>query len=127
MDILMLFITVTSAFTLDHIEQVIIWATIELPVSPWQEAQGQMRKWNIRFQQELTLVFVTRSRDGNKKAGSSTVKHRFTSTTPFPWFQLRIWDWETRGSQLGLCTAQKVSIISTNNCTETAGKGSLAV
>lgn len=55
------------AFNLDHIEQDVIWATTELPVSPKQEAENQMRKGNIRFQQELTLVFVTRSRDGNKK------------------------------------------------------------
>lgn len=27
-----------------------------------QEAQDQMRKWNIRFQQELTLVFVTQQK-----------------------------------------------------------------
>lgn len=67
-------------FTLVHFETDIIWAAIELPVSPKQEAQDQMRKWNIRFQQELTLVFVTRSRQ-EQNAGSSTLKHHLTSTT----------------------------------------------
>lgn len=55
----MLIIAIPSAFTLDHIEQDIIWATIEFPVPPLQEAQDHMRKWNIRFQQELSLAFVT--------------------------------------------------------------------
>lgn len=41
--------------------------TTELPVFPQQEAQDQKRKWNIRFQQELTFVLVTRSRDRDKK------------------------------------------------------------
>lgn len=63
----MLIITIPSAFTLDHIKQDIICTTIEFPVPPLQEAEDQMRKWNIRFQQELTLVFVTQRTDKNKK------------------------------------------------------------
>lgn len=63
----MLILTVTSVSILDHTEKDITRATIELPVSPQQEAEDHMRKWNIRFQQELTPVFVTQSRDGNKK------------------------------------------------------------
>lgn len=36
-----------------------MWGTIEFPVPPLQEAEDQMRKWNIKFQQELTHVFDT--------------------------------------------------------------------
>lgn len=89
MDKCMLIITIPSAFTLDHIKQDIICTTIEFPVPPLQETEDQMRKWNIRFQQELTLVFDTENRQ-ERKAGSSTLKNHFTSTKPFSRFKLRI-------------------------------------
>lgn len=56
-----------SAFTLDHIEQDTIQGTTEFPVRPLQEARDQMRKWNIGFQQELTLMFMTQTGDINEK------------------------------------------------------------
>lgn len=61
----MLIITIPCALSLDHIKKDIIDATFKFPVLPMQEAEDQMRKWNIGFQQELTLVFVTARADTN--------------------------------------------------------------
>lgn len=56
-------ITTTSASTLSSFkkkrERDIKCCTTELPVSPSQEAQDEMRKWNIGFQQELSPELTT--------------------------------------------------------------------
>lgn len=105
----------TSAFTQNPIEREITVAPIELPVFPQQEAQGHMRKWNISFQQELTVVFVTECRQQPKSwiTNSETSIHLNNDAVCF---QMRIWYWGTQ--HLEICTAMKVSSVNTKNWTE---------
>lgn len=63
MNKLKLVMTITSAITLEHIEQdIIYWASCPSKAG----TRDQMRKWNIKFQQELTLCLWHNAETGPK-------------------------------------------------------------